>query len=293
MAHASHHRSCQALYGGSQNMAWVLNEFLHSCASSGSPVHGMPRLPCSAGCSPGRASSPLHSHCLLYTDSWGTTLPCVSDPSQHVQDCISVWLMRRALKCLILAAVEKCCKHSCNWSALKNWFCVKQQRKFTLHFVAQECLQGLRGKIRGTALSWQHFSFIMIWRANVPVSSCVHGAALSQSHQMRKEELHWAPGAAYRPFLFLLCSAHCCKNGQKATNICRRGKVKHKHKKGNSVTQVTKTERTGDYLCCALSVLRTGDSRDNTKASLLWIYELRSHFVVTALSKSLFVPAFL
>lgn len=59
-------------------------------------------------------------------------------------------------------------------------------------------------------------------------------------------------------------------------------------------TRVTETERTGDYLCCVLSVLGTGDNRDdNTKASLLCIYELVTHILITAHSKSLFVPTLL
>lgn len=72
-------------YGGSQSMAWVFNELLHSL------VHTQRVL--SMGCqgslaqqavAPGRASSQLHSHCLIYTASWRTTSVCVTDPSQHV-----------------------------------------------------------------------------------------------------------------------------------------------------------------------------------------------------------------
>lgn len=246
--------------------------------------------------SPGRASSQLHSHFLLYTDSSGTTLPCVSDPSQHVQDWIPVWLMRRGLKYLMLDAVEKCCKHSCNWSALKNWFCVKQQRKFKLYFVAQECLQYLRGKIRGKALSWQRFSFEHDLEGK---RTCPQLCAWCCPQSKPSGEERGAGGCTelleqLTGFSWFSCAQlSAARMDRKATNICRRGKVKREHKEGKSATQVTKTERTGDYLCCALSVLRTGDSRDNTKASLLWIYELVSHFVVTALSKSLFVPEFL
>lgn len=68
--HASLHRSFQAEYGQSQNMAWVLNEFLHSLV----PPQGVLCMGCQGSLAqqavaPGRASSPLHSHCLLYTDS--------------------------------------------------------------------------------------------------------------------------------------------------------------------------------------------------------------------------------
>lgn len=122
----------------------------------------------------------------------------------------------------MLAALEKCCKHSCNWSALKNWFCVKQQRKFTLHFVAQKCLQGLRGKIRGKALSWQHFCFSVIWRVNAlsPALCMVLPSARSGEERGAggyTEPQEQLPGLS----CFSCAQPSTARMDRKATNTCR------------------------------------------------------------------------